>query len=294
MKIGLTAYDVPAREFVDLAAAADEAGFSSLWLGEHVVLPIGYATEHPTKQQPGEQHHTGPIVSPDTELVDPLVQLGAAAAVTNRIELATGIFILPLRHPLAVARSACTVQELAGGRFTFGLGFGWLEEEFTVLNVPFKERVSRFEEGIEVLRAAWASGEVKHEGRHFSISGVQVTKRVTTIPLMLGGNSEKALLRATRLGDGWFSSGTPPFEESIRLRGELRRLRAETDRAGDPFKLVFRMDGADPATARQYADEGFEEVLIWTDQVWPADGTLETKREAMFAAADALGVSGSR
>jgi probable F420-dependent oxidoreductase len=290
MKIGLTAYDIPATEFLDLAAAADEAGFSSLWLGEHVVLPIGYATEHPTKQQPGQQHHTGPIVSPDTELVDPLVQIGAAAAVTERIELATGIFILPLRHPLAVARSACTVQELARGRFVFGLGYGWLEEEFTVLDVPFAERVTRFEEGIEVLRSAWRSGEVKHEGRHFSISGVQVTKRATEIPVMLGGNGDRALRRAARLGDGWFSSGTPPLEESIRLRGELRRLRAESERAADPFTLVFRMEGADPATARRYEDEGFDEVLIWTDRVWPVDQPLEAKREAMFAAADTLGV----
>jgi probable F420-dependent oxidoreductase len=291
MKIGLTAYDVPATEFLALAAAADEAGFSSLWLGEHVVLPIGYATEHPTKAQPGEQHHTGPIVSPDTELVDPLVQLGAAAAVTDRIELATGIYILPLRHPLAVARSACTVQELAEGRFVFGLGFGWLEEEFTVLDVPFDERVTRFEEAIEVLQLAWRSGEVKHTGRHFSISGVQVTKRETHIPLMLGGNSARALRRAARLGDGWFSSGTPPIEESIRLRGELQQLRAESDRAAEPFRLVFRMEGADAATARRYEDEGFEEVLIWTDQVWPADRPPAARRAAMFEAADALGVS---
>ena len=289
MKIGLTAYDVHAREFLPLAMAADEAGFSSLWLGEHVVLPIGYASEHPTKQQPGVQHHTGPIVSPDTELVDPLVQLGAAAAVTSRIGLATGIYILPLRHPLAVARSACTVQELAEGRFRFGLGFGWLEEEFTVLDVPFAERVTRFEEGIDVLQAAWASGEVRHEGRHFSISGVQVTKRPTAVPLMLGGNTDKALRRAARLGDGWFSSGTPPFEESVRLRAELLRLRAESERADDPFELVFRLAGADPATVRQYEDAGFDEVLIWTDQVWPAEGSLEAKREAMFAAAAALG-----
>jgi hypothetical protein len=126
VQIGLTAYDVPAREFLDLAAAADEAGFSSLWLGEHVVLPIGYSTEHPTKVQPGRQHHTGPIVSPDTELVDPLVQLGAAAAVTTCITLATGIFILPLRHPLAVARSACTVHELSGGGSGSGsASVGW-------------------------------------------------------------------------------------------------------------------------------------------------------------------------
>jgi probable F420-dependent oxidoreductase len=290
MRIGLTSYDVHAVEFLDLARAADEAGFSSLWLGEHVVLPIGYSTEHPTTQQPGTQHHTGPIVDPDTELVDPLVQLGAAAAVTTRIQLATGIFILPLRHPLAVARSACTVQELAEGRFVFGLGFGWLEEEFEVLDVPFRERVTRFEEGIEVLRSAWRGGEVVHDGPHFAISGVQVTKRPTAIPLMLGGNTDKALRRAARLGDGWFSSGTPPFEESIRLRGELQRLRAESDRAADPFTLVFRMEGADPATARRYEDEGFDEVLIWTDQVWPAGQSLEAKREAMFAAADALGV----
>jgi len=292
MRIGLTSYDVHAREFLDLAAAADEAGFSSLWLGEHVVLPIGYATEHPTTVQPDQHHHTGPIVSPDTELVDPLVQLGAAAAVTSRIELATGIFILPLRHPLAVARSACTVQELAGGRFTFGLGFGWLEEEFTVLDVPFAERVSRFEEGIDVLRAAWAGGEVAHLGKHFTISGVQVTKRVTEIPLMLGGNSDRALRRAARLADGWFSSGTPPFEESVRLRGELQRLRAESEHADGRFRLVFRMEGADAATAHRYEDAGFDEVLIWTDQVWPEGASLEAKREAMFAAAHDLGVSG--
>jgi probable F420-dependent oxidoreductase len=289
MKIGLTSYDVHALEFLELAAAADEAGFDSLWLGEHVVLPIGFATPHPTKQQPGEQHHSGPIVDPETELVDPLVQLGAAAAVTTRIGLATGIFVLPLRHPLAAARSACTVQELANGRFILGLGFGWLEEEFRVLDVPFNERVTRFEESVEILRLAWQGGEVRYEGRHFKISGVQVTKRNTHIPMILGGNTDKALRRATRLGDGWFSSGTPPFDEAIRLRTELLRLRAETgiDR---PFQLIFRMHGADPDTARRYQDAGFDNVLIWTDQVWPADRSLDDKRAAMFTAAELLGV----
>ena len=291
MKIGLTAYDLHAAELVELGRAADEAGFDSLWLGEHIVLPFGYQTEHPTKVQPGVQHHTGPIVSPETELVDPLINLGAVAGATTHLKLATGIYLLPLRHPLVIARAACTLQEVSGGRFVFGVGFGWLEDEFTALDVPFTERVSRFEETIEVMRAAWASGEVKHEGRHFSISGVQVTKRITEVPLMLGGNTDKALRRAAKLGDGWFSSGTPPLEESMRLRDELRRLRAEGDRDG-PFELVFRMEGADPATARRYEDEGFEDILIWTDQVWPeGDLPLEAKREHLFRAADALGLS---
>ena len=109
MKIGLTTYNVHALEFQELARAADAAGFDSLWLGEHVVLPSGYSTAHPTTRQGSEQHHTGPIIDPATELVDPLVQLGAAAAVTARIRLATGVYILPLRHPLATAarRAPC-------------------------------------------------------------------------------------------------------------------------------------------------------------------------------------------
>jgi alkanesulfonate monooxygenase SsuD/methylene tetrahydromethanopterin reductase-like flavin-dependent oxidoreductase (luciferase family) len=131
---------------------------------------------------------------------------------------------------------------------------------------------------------------VKHGGRHFSISGVQVTKRATEIPLMLGGNAERALRRAARHGDGWFCSGTPPFEEAARLRDELRRLRDESARAGEPFKLVVRMAGADPAHVDRYADAGFDEVLVWTDQVWPATGSLSEKRASLFAAADALGV----
>lgn len=287
MKIGLTAYNVHALEFQELARAADAAGFDSLWLGEHVVLPVGFSTPHPTTQHEGEQHHAGPIIDPATELVDPLVQLGAAAAVTSRLRLATGIYILPLRHPLATARSACTVQELATGRLMLGVGFGWLAEEFVALDQPFDERISRFEESIAVLRVAWGGGELTHRGNHFSISGVQVTKRPTVIPLILGGNSDNALRRAARLGDGWFSSGTPSFDEAVRLRTKLHQLHEDTG-SGRSFELVFRMEGCDPAVARRYEDAGFENVVIWTDQVWPEQRSLTGKREAMFEAAGQL------
>jgi probable F420-dependent oxidoreductase len=290
VKIGLTAYDMHATDFVDLARAADGAGFSSLWLGEHVVLPVGYATEHPSAVAPETQHRTRPIVDPDTELVDPLVQLGAAAVVTSAIKLATGIFILPLRHPLAVARSVCTVQDLARGRFVFGVGFGWLEEEFESLDVPYAERVTRFEESIDVLGLAWAGGEINHDGRHFSIHGVQVTPRTTDVALMLGGNGPRALERAARLGDGWFSSATPTFDDALRMRAILEKLRADGPRAADPFRLVFRVANATPESVARYADEGFDEVLIWTDQVWPHDRTLDERRATLFRVAETLGL----
>ena len=272
MRIGLTAYDVPAAELVALARAADEAGFDSLWLGEHVLLPIGDRTAHPSTQQDHVQHHTGPIVQPDTELVDPLVVLGAAAATTTHLRVATGIYVLPLRHPLAVARSTCTLQEIAGGRFIFGVGVGWLTGEFDALGVPFDERVDRFLEAIAVLRAAWAGGEVRHEGRHFAVSGVQVTARPTDVPLILGGNTQRALRRAAQLGDGWFSSGTPPLDEAVRLRDELLRLRREADDeagAERPFHLVVRVEGRDPSLLARYAEAGFDDVAIWADHVWP-------------------------
>ena len=98
MRVGLSAYDIEASELVALAQAADE----SLWLGEHVVLPVDYGSEHPTTGASAHQHHTGPIIDPSTILLDPLVALGGAAAVTERMLLATGIYLLPLRHPLAV------------------------------------------------------------------------------------------------------------------------------------------------------------------------------------------------
>lgn len=93
------------------------------------------------------------------------------------------------------------------------------------------------------------------------------------------------------VGDGWLSSGTPSFDEARRLRGELLRRLERSERTGDPFRLVFRMEGADPGTARRYEDEGLDEVVNWSDQVWPEDvRPVEAKRDAPFAAADALGL----
>ena len=123
---------------------------------------------------------------------------------------------------------------------------------------------------------------MRHEGRHFSISGVQVTNRRTEIPLILGGNTDRALRRAAQLGDGWFSSGTPPFEEALRLRDELTRLRREADEEGGverPFELIFRVEGCDPAVLRRYADAGFDERVA-VDRPGVAAGRAARSRAA--------------
>ena len=165
MQVGLSVYDIAPAEFVQLGQAAEVAGFASLWLGEHVVLPVDYRSPHPAAGTAVNESHLKAIIDPDTQLLDPLIALGALAAVTERIKLATGIYILPLRHPLAVARMTLTLQGVAGGRFMLGVGSGWLEEEFAALGVPFEERGARFDESLAVLRAAWSGGAFEHDGR---------------------------------------------------------------------------------------------------------------------------------
>lgn len=288
MRIGLSAYDLPARDLLELAVAADEYGFEGLWLGEHVVLPYGYSSEHPTSGGSGHQHHSGPVIDPATELLDPLPALSAAAALTTRLNLATGIYILPLRHPLVTARAACTLQEISAGRFELGVGAGWLREEFDALDVPFEGRGARLEETLSILRKAWSGGPFEHHGPCFDFGPVQVTPRPVTVPVVLGGNTDRALRRAVRLGDAWFSSGTPTFAEALSLRDRIGTLSAESGRT-TPLRTYFRAERCDPALVRRYAAEGFTDLVLWADQIWPK-GDLSAKRRSLAQAALLLGL----
>jgi probable F420-dependent oxidoreductase len=290
-RIGITAYGMEASDLLALAVAAEGAGFSSLWIGEHIVLPVGYASEHPSTSQPGQQrHHTGPIVDPDTPLTESLVALGAIAAATTRLEVGTAIYLLALRHPLLVARGVAAVQDLAGGRFLLGVGTGWLSEEFEALSIDFATRVSRFDEAATVLKAALAGGPFEHHGRHFDTGGVvQLTRDPVPVPLVYGGNTERALWRAATGADGWFASGTPSFDEAIRLRDRLLRIRAGEGRT-TPFRCFMRVSGSDPSHLARYVEAGFEDILVWADQVWRPDASPVDRRAGLERAAAAFGL----
>jgi probable F420-dependent oxidoreductase len=290
VNIGLSVYDMPAPDLLELALAADEAGIDTLWLGEHVVLPVGYASEHPTHGADAHDHIAGPIVSPDTELVDPLVALAAAAGATRRIRLATGIYVMPLRHPLVTARASATLHEASGGRFVLGVGAGWLEEEFAALGVPFEQRAERLRESVDVLRAAWGGGPFEHRGTHFSFGPVQVSRRPVGVPIVLGGNTPAALRRAAMLGDGWFSSGTPDFEHAVELVTTVRALRSQLDLT-TPYRCYVRVPSSEPDLLARYAAAGIDDVVVWADQLWPATGTPASKREALAEAAASIGLA---
>jgi len=285
IRIGICDYDTSASSFLELSMCADALGFDSVWIGEHLMLPMAYDSTHPISDS--VQHHTGPIISPETHLLDPWALLGGVATRTSRVLLATGIYLLPLRHPLLTARAAATLAELSGGRFRLGVGAGWLREEFDALDIPFEQRFSRTEETLEILRAAWSGGTVTHDGDHFQIDSVQVCDEAVQVPIVLGGNSLPALRRAARLGDGWMSSGTPTFEEALVLRDQLVALRDATGFTGE-FPLYFRIERPDPSLVEKYEREGFTNLLIWADQV--SKGADDDLRTNLAALANDLGI----
>jgi probable F420-dependent oxidoreductase len=298
MRVGLSVYNVLASDLVDLAVAADELGFDSLWLGEHIVLPVGYASDHPTTGTTAEQHRTGPIVDPDTNLLDPLVALAACAARTRHIDLATGIFLVPLRPPAISARMIHTLDQISGGRVVLGVGSGWLEEEFRAVGAPFEARGQRLAEAIEVMRLAWAGGPFSYHGRFFDLDQVQLCAEPIRVPVIMGGNTDVALRRAARLGDGWFASGTPDYDDACRLRDSVLTFRdgagEDARTAGSDFLIYTRAAQADPALLDRYDRAGFERVLVWADQVWPAAASLEEKRANLARVASDLGVRPGR
>ncbi len=274
VRFGVSLYDVSVSRLVEVAQAAEAAGFEHLWLGEHLIDPGDYASKHPagtrddteTEGLSPDDFRTRRIVETSTQLVDPLVALAAVGAQTSRIRIATGIYLLALRHPLVTARAAATLQEISGGRFMLGVGAGWLREEFSALGVPFAERSSRVEESVAILRKAWRGGRFGYHGHHFRFEDVQVCALPVNVPLIAGGNSPRALRRAARLADGWFSSATPTFEEAVELRDNLA---AHCQAEGRDVECHVRVRHPAPEVVGRYLEAGFTSLVFWAQDVSP-------------------------
>ena len=169
------------RDMVDLARLTEELGFDSAWVSEHHGTTDGY-------------------------LPSLLTMLAAFAAVTDRIELGTGVILTPLHDPIRLAEDAAVVDQISGGRLLVGLGLGWREEEFRMLGIPIGERLQRTVETVEILRLAWTGERFTFEGEHFRYDGVRVAPppaRPGGPPIYLGGYTRAAARRAGAIGDGY-------------------------------------------------------------------------------------------
>jgi probable F420-dependent oxidoreductase len=217
-----------------VAEAAERLGFDSVWVAHHVALPYERASKYPYGRSGTEV-----AMSPGMQWLDPLVTLSLVAAVTDRVRLGTSVLVLPYRNPVNLAAEVAALDVLSDGRFVLGVGAGWMVEEFRALGIDPSERGARTDEHIEALRVLWTEDPAGFSGRFTRCDGIVLATTPRTPggpPIWVGGNTEVALRRAVRLGDGWHGFEVYP-EDMPAIREGLARAGDELGR--DPGRLAL-------------------------------------------------------
>ncbi len=225
MKLGLfvpLSAPVATPDFVRaLGRDAEALGFDSLWLAEHVVLFDDHASRYPYAKD-GRFPASG-----EAGFLDPFGALGFLAGVTSHIRLGTGICLVPQRNPVYVAKEVATADWLSGGRFDFGVGVGWLAEEFGAVAAPFAERGLRCRSYLEVCKRLWCDPVSAYHDRFYTLPACRAyPKPVQTPhpPIHFGGESDAALERVATLGQGWYGFDLDPAGFAARMHHLDARL----------------------------------------------------------------------
>ena len=251
-----------AHALVDMASRADELGFDSVWVHDHV-----FNAGHVLDRIGGRPYY------------EPMTFLSFVAARTRRVRLGTSVLVLPYHNPVRLAKAAATLDVLCGGRLVMGVGVGLIEKEMQAMGTPFTERGAYTDEAIAVMRALWSSDEPRFAGKYYRFEGMKFSPRplqIPSIPLVIGGVSRAAIRRAARLGDGWQPLGLSPealAQGIATLRDEARAC--GRDAAKIPVSIAMTLAaaragrhalGTGPSeivkNARAYADVGVETLII--------------------------------
>lgn len=228
-----TGHGATAQGATAVAQAAEEGGFTTAWVVEHVVVPSGYESKYPYDE-------SGKMAGGNEEIdiPDPLIWLTWAAAKTTKLLLGTGILIATQRNPLITAKEVATLDVLSGGRARLGVGVGWLREEFDALGVPFAARGERLDEYIDAMRSLWTEDKASFHGRFVAFDHCISRPRPVngTVPIVIGGHTEAAARRAGRLGDAFYPGSAGP-EEIAELIGVMKRAADAAGRDGDAIPV---------------------------------------------------------
>jgi probable F420-dependent oxidoreductase len=273
MEIGLfapTASPFSTPEWLHaLGSGAEARGISSIWVPEHVVLFDDYQSTYPYAAD-------GKIPAPPgSGMLEPFTTLSFLAACTQTVRLATGICLLAQRNPVYSAKEVATLDWLSGGRVDFGIGVGWLEEEYRVVNVPFARRGKRTDEYLEVLEALWTTDPSSYSGEFYELPSCNMHPKPVQKPhppLVFGGESDAALRRVARYGQGWYTFNRLPdqVDEGLsRLDAALAaegRLRDEVKVTACPY-----FNPVTPEMIDQYAESGIDQVSLLFFAMTPDD-----------------------
>lgn len=240
----------------DVAQAADELGYESVWFPEHLIWPVSFDDTSPY----ADGH---PPVDPSIPTLDTLMWMVTIAVATTRIRLGTYVYNLGLRHPFVAARAAQTLDIISDGRLEFGVGAGWLPGEWAATGIDFASRGRRLEEAIDVCRLLWSAETPEHHGEFFDFGPVKFQPKPVQprIPISIGGESDAALRRTARLGDGWLGMDGS-VEKAAASAARIRDLATSYGR--DPSEITVSVGGA-PATSADvaaFAGAGVHRVIV--------------------------------
>jgi len=254
---------------------AEQRGIGTLWVGEHVVLFDEYESSYPYAAD-------GRIPTPPgSGLLEPLSTLSFLAAHTTTVRLGTAMVLLPQRNPVYTAKEVSTLDWLSHGRVDFGIGVGWLEEEFNAVNVPWPHRGRRTDEYLEVLTTLWCDETSAYEGEFYSLNPCAMFPKPVQEPIHIGGESDAALRRTARAARGWHTFNRTP-EDLAEPLATLDGFLADEGRTRDDVRITVcpYFHPLDADIAPRYAEAGADAVAalllpLDTDSVLAAFDALQ-------------------
>jgi probable F420-dependent oxidoreductase len=264
VKLGVAMF--PTDDAVDtptLARMVEERGYESLFVPEHSHIPASRRTPFPAGGElPREYSHT----------LDPFVALAAAAQATERLRIGTGICLVIERDPITTAKEVASLDHLSGGRFIFGVGAGWNEEEMENHGTDPRRRFGIMRERIEAMKAIWADGEAEYHGRYVDFDPIWSWPKPVQKPhppILVGGLGSKVLERVVSFGDEWFPNRVGDDEKLFARIEKLRALAREAGR--DSVGVSLALFKASPEEIERYAEHGIHRCVFWVPPVPEAE-----------------------
>ena len=244
-----------------VARRAEELGYDSLWVSDHILFPTQLQSAYPYSPD-------GKLpLDPSNPLLEPFTVLSYVAAVTNTIKLGTSVIIVPYRDPLVTAKIVSSLDVLSEGRFIFGVGVGWLEEEFRALRQNLRDRAAQTREALLAMKACWTQENPEFHGKFFDFADIKFApkpRQKPHPPIWFGGNSLPALKRAVEYGDGWHAVWETPKEVSEKAT-ILRDLCTKAGKNFTDFPLTINVNNRVPYTienVKQYEAAGISMMFI--------------------------------
>ncbi len=261
-------------DLLELAPVCEEAGFEGIMLADHLFSPEHYVSRYPYDDS-GEAPFDG-----NTPFPESFATISALSQVTTTLRFLTNVYILPLRHPIEIAKDLSTAAIFSKNRTILGFGAGWLREEFEILGVPFEGRGKRMDEQLPIIQRLLAGEVVEARGEFYNFDALRMNPLPTQkVPMWVGGMNRAALRRAGQYGDGWTGAGTS-FEQTVEILQTIRAERARFGREREPFDCLIPLtEELPPDQMARLIELGMTGTVSWPLEFQlPPGSTLEDKK----------------